>query len=111
MTWYLRSLSDQDTHRGELHGDGTVTAVCGATFRPKTTLRISGQPGEQQLVDAGPALPGNPPDPRRKCVRTAGVAVPGDRANTELPAGRWSSLAPGSRWSAGSIQAGGRRAG
>ena len=33
MAWYLRSIGDRDTHRGELmHPDGTVTAACGRTI-------------------------------------------------------------------------------
>ena len=39
MSWYLRSISDHDTHCGELATDGTVTATCGLTFRPKTLPR------------------------------------------------------------------------
>ncbi|MGG7379617.1 hypothetical protein ACQ7B2_12975, partial [Escherichia coli] len=27
MNWYLQSMSDADTHRGELQPDGTVSAV------------------------------------------------------------------------------------
>lgn len=33
-TWFLRSYADEDTHVGTLAPDGTVTAVCGAVFRP-----------------------------------------------------------------------------
>jgi hypothetical protein len=40
MTWYLRSIGDWDTHRGQLmHPDGTVTAACGISFRPRELLR------------------------------------------------------------------------
>lgn len=35
MTWFLRSIGDHDTHRGELACDGIVTASCGATFIPR----------------------------------------------------------------------------
>ncbi|MGH3827495.1 MAG: hypothetical protein ACRDQX_10030 [Pseudonocardiaceae bacterium] len=56
MSWYLRSLSDRDTHRaGLLHPDGTVTATCGIRFRPPEFLR--GQT----------ALRGEPPDPAQIC--------------------------------------------
>jgi len=34
MSWYLQSMGDADTHRGELQPDGTVSAVCGIRFRP-----------------------------------------------------------------------------
>ena len=33
MTWFLRSISDRDTHRGELY-DGIVLAACGIRFEP-----------------------------------------------------------------------------
>jgi hypothetical protein len=56
MSWYLRSTSDRDTHRGELQPDGTVTAVCGAVFRPVSYLHGN-----------GPALPDHPPDPDQVC--------------------------------------------
>lgn len=54
--WYLRSLSDRDTHHGELRPDGTVTAACGISFRPLCLLR-----------GTGPALSGSPPDPDQVC--------------------------------------------
>lgn len=34
MAWYLRSIRDRDTHRGEITADGQVTATCGAVFTP-----------------------------------------------------------------------------
>lgn len=34
MTWYLRSMGDQDTHEGELGAKGTVAASCGVRFTP-----------------------------------------------------------------------------
>ena len=55
-SWYLRSLADQDTHRGELLPDGTVVAVCGTAFRPRA-LRSLGSL----------ALPGGPADPDQIC--------------------------------------------
>ncbi len=51
MSWYLRSTSDRDTHRGELRPDGTVAAQCGVVFRPKP------------LPFDRIALPGHPPGP------------------------------------------------
>ena len=56
MEWYLRSLGDRDTHRGELRPDGTVTAVCGAVFRPV------------QYLGKDPALSGEPADPQQVCL-------------------------------------------
>jgi len=50
--WYLRSLGDRDTHRGELGPDGTVSAACGISFRPLCLV-----------CGTGPALRGSPPDP------------------------------------------------
>jgi hypothetical protein len=48
VSWYLRSLCDRDTHRGELRHDGTVVALCGVTFRPRLlpvgTVALPGQP-------------------------------------------------------------------
>lgn len=66
MSWFLRSLSDHDTHEGELRGDGTVLAHCGLRFTPRPTLRVAG-PSPAELV-AGPlALKGSPPDPDQIC--------------------------------------------
>jgi hypothetical protein len=62
MSWYLRSLGDHDTHRGELRKDGTVVALCGVTFRPRL-----------------PALPGPPPDPAQICPRCYRAAIGGAR--------------------------------
>jgi len=67
LSWYLRSLGDADTHRGRMRGDGTVAAACGAQFAPRPTLRIVGQPPDQQLVEGPLALRGNPPDPGQIC--------------------------------------------
>ncbi|HET9256055.1 MAG TPA: hypothetical protein VFO16_12750 [Pseudonocardiaceae bacterium] len=71
LAWYLRSLADYDTHRGWLGGDGAVLALCGASFTPKPTLRVVGDP-PGQLVDGPPELPLAPlaeqvcPDCRRE---------------------------------------------
>jgi hypothetical protein len=65
MSWYLRSLCDHDTHRGELRHDGTVVALCGVTFRPR-------------LLPAGTvALPGQPPDPAQICPQCYRAATGG----------------------------------
>ena len=63
MRWYLRSLCDRDTHRGELRKDGTVVALCGVTFRPRLL----------------PALPGQPPDPVQICPQCYRAAIGGAR--------------------------------
>ncbi|MGH3764046.1 MAG: hypothetical protein ACRDTX_02645 [Pseudonocardiaceae bacterium] len=53
MSWYLRSLRDGDTHRGELQPDGVVEAQCGLRFElPKHNY---------------PGLPGEPPYPEQVC--------------------------------------------
>ncbi|MEO7195257.1 MAG: hypothetical protein ABIZ05_10600 [Pseudonocardiaceae bacterium] len=55
VTWYLRSLGDRDTHRGELRPtSGKVHAECGAVFTPPQYLRGG--------------LPGAPPDPQQVCT-------------------------------------------
>ena len=43
INWYLQSMGDADTHRGELQPDGTVSAVCGIRFRP-LDLPLGGEP-------------------------------------------------------------------
>lgn len=63
MPWYLASLADGGTHRGELRRDGTVTAACGAVFTPKDLFRHP----------KAPALPGEPPDLVQACLRCRGV--------------------------------------
>lgn len=63
--WYLRSLVDQDTHRGWLGGDGRVLALCGAHFIPKPTVRVVGEP-PGQLIDGPPEL-ALPPVPEQIC--------------------------------------------
>jgi hypothetical protein len=55
MSWYLQSMGDADTHRGELQPDGTVSAVCGIQFRPI------------DLPLGGVSLQGYPPDPDQIC--------------------------------------------
>ncbi|HET9258171.1 MAG TPA: hypothetical protein VFO16_23650 [Pseudonocardiaceae bacterium] len=65
LRWYLRSLADHDTHRGWLGGDGAVLALCGASFTPKPTLRVVGEP-PGQLVDGPPEL-ALPPFPEQAC--------------------------------------------
>ena len=66
LAWYLRSLSDRDTHHGSMREDGTVLARCGVTFTPRPTLRIVGPP-PGKLVTGDLALKGNPPDPDQVC--------------------------------------------
>ncbi|MGH3852474.1 MAG: hypothetical protein ACRDR6_03060 [Pseudonocardiaceae bacterium] len=68
MSWYLRSLSDRDTHRaGLLHPDGTVTAACGIRFRPPEFRRGT------------TALRGEPPDPDQICLACAARRTEGAR--------------------------------
>lgn len=58
MHWYVRSLADGDTHRGELSlGTNSVHAVCGIEFVPL-----------QVVINRGPELPGYPPDPQQICA-------------------------------------------
>lgn len=71
--WYLRSLSDHDTHRGQLNENGTVLAHCGVNFAPRPTWQVTGPP-PGQLTAAGPALRGNPPDPDQVCQDCASGA-------------------------------------
>lgn len=68
LRWYLRSMADQDTHRGTLDPGGVVKALCGAVFAPKPTLRTVGPP-PGMLVDGPVALAGAPPDPAQACQR------------------------------------------
>jgi len=66
LLWFLRSLSDHDTHHGRMRADGTVAARCGLSFTPRPTLTVAGQP--PGALVAGPlALKGNPPDPQQIC--------------------------------------------
>jgi hypothetical protein len=55
VSWYLQSLGDADTHRGDLNSDGTVNAMCGVTFRPI------------ELPYGGVRLRGRPLDPDQVC--------------------------------------------
>jgi hypothetical protein len=56
--WFLRSLRDQDTHRGRYSiATRSVFTECGLEFQP---LR---------LPFGRLALPGNPPDPDQVCPR------------------------------------------
>lgn len=71
MSWYLRSLRDHDTHRGELREDGTVMARCGASFTPRLTLQVTGPP-PGELTEGPLALKGNPPDPDQICQNCRG---------------------------------------
>jgi len=50
-SWYVRSLTDGDTHCGELRGDGLVVAACNVVFPAKWL----------------PGLTGWPPDPGQVC--------------------------------------------
>jgi hypothetical protein len=54
-TWYLRSISDGDTHCGALH-HGIVVARCGIRFSP------SPLPFNRIALP-----PGHPPDPDQIC--------------------------------------------
>ena len=55
VSWYLQSLGDADTHRGDLNTDGTVSAVCGVRFIPI------------ELPYGGVCLPSHPLDPEQVC--------------------------------------------
>ncbi|MGH3774240.1 MAG: hypothetical protein ACRDRR_00660 [Pseudonocardiaceae bacterium] len=61
MTWYLQSLADYDTHRGQLRG-GRVVGACGVEFAPLRALR------------SGPALPSGPSDLGQVCPQCTKVA-------------------------------------
>jgi hypothetical protein len=54
--WYLRSMSDNDTHYGSWSGvSRSVHALCGVEFQPV------------RLPYGGTFLPGMPPDPDQIC--------------------------------------------
>jgi len=57
LSWYPRSRTGRDIHRGVLSGEGMVSAVCGVQFRPQGTA-------------------GCPPDPERVCLACCRV-MPG----------------------------------
>jgi len=59
--WYLRSLSDGDTHLGQWMPDGTVLAKCGVRF----VLKAQDYPG----------LEGSPPDPKQTCPACSGNLI------------------------------------
>ncbi|MGH3975002.1 MAG: hypothetical protein ACRDS9_16980 [Pseudonocardiaceae bacterium] len=71
MSWYLRSLGNQDTHQGQLRDDGAVLALCGALFTPRPTLQVVGPP-PGTLVTGDLALRGSPPDPKQICPECRG---------------------------------------
>lgn len=85
-SWYLRSLGDHETHRGQLGHDGIVLAVCGASFRPRPTLQVAGPP-PGELVASGPALRGNPPDPHQVCAECARRVLPMSAQSPKGPSG------------------------
>jgi hypothetical protein len=74
LRWFLRSLGDHDTHRGNLRSDGTVLARCGALFIPRPTLTVVGPP-PGTLVTGPLALKGSPPDPDQVCPDCRGGGV------------------------------------
>ena len=62
VSWYLRSLGNQDTHHGTLGADGIMLARCGVSFIPQPPLRVLGPP--PGTLAMGPlVLKGRPPDP------------------------------------------------
>jgi hypothetical protein len=56
MRWFLRGLTDHETHAGTRDADGIVLAVCGAVFEPLP------------LPSGDVALPGLPADPSQTCT-------------------------------------------
>jgi hypothetical protein len=54
VSWYLRSTRDRDTHRGELHHDGTVAAQCGIRFPPRplpfNRVALPGRPQDRDQI-------------------------------------------------------------
>ncbi|MDQ3761138.1 MAG: hypothetical protein M3460_05405 [Actinomycetota bacterium] len=62
-SWYLRSLSDHDTHCGHLRR-GRVLAACGMEFLPLRAWRKHGA-----------ALPSEPPDPDQVCLECQRIQV------------------------------------
>jgi hypothetical protein len=65
MSWYLRSMADADTHRGDYSiVTRSVHALCGIEFIPK------------ELPLGGPALPGSPLDPDQVCPQCRTARAP-----------------------------------
>ena len=65
MQWFLRSMADHDTHRGNYStATRSVHASCGLEFIP----RRLGVRGDRL------ALPGWPPDPEQICPDCAAVS-------------------------------------
>jgi hypothetical protein len=65
VSWYLRSMADADTHRGDYSiVTRSVHALCGIEFVPR------------ELPLGGPALPGSPLDPEQVCPRCRTARVP-----------------------------------
>lgn len=61
VVWFLRSLSDRDTHRGVLNvTKGTVSSPCGVTFTPRVLP-----------FGRGLGFTGDPPDPGQVCPACA----------------------------------------
>ena len=65
MSWYLRSASDYDTHRGELRPDGTVAARCRIEFVPKPLpfdrIALPGLPQDRDQICRACHHPGKAP--------------------------------------------------
>jgi len=70
VSWYLRSTSDQNTHRGELHQDGTVVTQCCVRFPPRPLplgrITLPGHPQDRDQICPG-------------CQNRAAVAAGGAR--------------------------------
>ena len=50
VSWYLRSMGDHDTHRGEQRTGGTVVATCGGSV---SGVYVSGFVGKSHLAPTG----------------------------------------------------------
>lgn len=83
LRWYLRSWSDEDTHRGVLHYEDTtssyvVTALCGLVFVPMPTWTTQGSYPDVRLCHGPYALPGKRPgDPDQICPACSVSAAAG----------------------------------
>lgn len=65
VSWYLRSMGDRDTHRGQWSGTTrSVHSLCGLEFAPVA------------LPYGGFFLPGTPPDPDQICSQCGTARVP-----------------------------------